>query len=254
MPGPCSSRAASRAAAARHRRRRARQIPPQARWPACGARCSVAMPCTSRPARPTSSRKAATPWPPCVAARICRQWSLAYPAGRVFEHPRLRDQAHDIDRLCQQRQPGTALQRIAPLAEARRAMPLTPAQQRQWFLWKMDTRSTAYHVQGALRITGPLDAGALRAAVQGLAERHGSLRTVFNARPDGEVEQRLDPRAGWSCSGWMLRRPRRASPRSARARRPMAAGAVRPALICSRGRWPGLPWCGCRPMSTSWRW
>ena len=130
-----------------------------------------------------------------LAARICRQWSLEYPAGRVFEHPRLRDQAQDIDRLCQQRQPGTALQRIAPLAEARRAMPLplTPAQQRQWFLWKMDTRSTAYHVQGALRITGPLDAGALRAAVQGLAERHGSLRTVFNARPDGEVEQRLDP-------------------------------------------------------------
>jgi hypothetical protein len=125
-----------------------------------------------------------------LAARICRQWSLEYPAGRVFEHPRLRDQAQDIDRLCQQRQPGTALQRIAPLAEARRAMPLplTPAQQRQWFLWKMDTRSTAYHVQGALRITGPLDAGALRAAVQGLAERHGSLRTVFNARPDGEVE------------------------------------------------------------------
>ena len=130
-----------------------------------------------------------------LAARISRQWSLAYPAGRVFEYPRLRDQAQDIDRLCQQRRPGTALQRIAPLADARRAMPLplTPAQQRQWFLWKMDTRSTAYHVQGALRITGPLDAGALRAAVQGLAERHGALRTVFNARPDGEVEQRLDP-------------------------------------------------------------
>src|SRR5258708_12520118 len=71
--------------------------------------------------------------------------------------------------------------------------PYTTLFRSQWFLWKMDTRSTAYHVQGALRITGPLDAGALRAAVQGLAERHGSLRTVFNARPDGEAEQRLDP-------------------------------------------------------------
>ncbi|MET3441654.1 amino acid adenylation domain-containing protein [Variovorax paradoxus] len=66
---------------------------------------------------------------------------------------------------------------------------LSFAQQRQWFLWKLDPAGTAYHLSGGLVLDGHLDAEALRASVQALVDRHESLRTVFREADDGEVEQ-----------------------------------------------------------------
>ena len=129
-----------------------------------------------------------------LATHIARQWETEFPPRLVFEHPRLQEQADAIRRS---RQAGVkvATPIIPALPAARRAqpLPLSSAQRRQWFLWQLDPRSTAYHVQGALRITGALDGEALREAVAGLARRHESLRTSFHAQPDGEVKQIVQP-------------------------------------------------------------
>jgi amino acid adenylation domain-containing protein len=71
--------------------------------------------------------------------------------------------------------------------------PLSAAQQRQWFLWKLDPTRTAYHLSGGLRLAGALDVDALRAGLQALVERHDSLRTVFveSVQDDAEVMQRV---------------------------------------------------------------
>ncbi|MEV7746796.1 amino acid adenylation domain-containing protein [Streptomyces griseorubiginosus] len=58
-------------------------------------------------------------------------------------------------------------------------VPLSPAQQRLWFLHRFEGPSATYNVPTALRLSGPLDRSALELAVGDLLERHESLRTVF---------------------------------------------------------------------------
>ncbi|MGW4285188.1 amino acid adenylation domain-containing protein, partial [Nocardia sp. NPDC004750] len=59
--------------------------------------------------------------------------------------------------------------------------PLSFAQQRMWFLNKYDTSSAAYNLPIAIRLTGRLDAAALRLAVADVVRRHESLRTRYPA-------------------------------------------------------------------------
>ncbi|WP_244927184.1 MupA/Atu3671 family FMN-dependent luciferase-like monooxygenase [Streptomyces eurocidicus] len=57
--------------------------------------------------------------------------------------------------------------------------PLSPGQERIWFLERMLPGRTAYNETKAVRLDGPLDVPALRAALRGLVARHEGLRTVF---------------------------------------------------------------------------
>ncbi|MFF0306944.1 amino acid adenylation domain-containing protein [Streptosporangium sp. NPDC004379] len=59
-------------------------------------------------------------------------------------------------------------------------MPLSPAQERLWFLAQLEPDSPAYNVPLALRLSGPVDVGALTAAVADLADRHWILRGVID--------------------------------------------------------------------------
>ena len=70
---------------------------------------------------------------------------------------------------------------------------LSHAQLRQWFLWKLDPQSSAYHIAQASWMHGELDLAALRQAFGVLLERHGGLRTVFEEGPDGLARQRIVP-------------------------------------------------------------
>jgi len=60
---------------------------------------------------------------------------------------------------------------IPPRPQKDRA-PLSFAQRRQWFLWKLDPARTAYHLSGGLVLSGHLDVEALRASMQALVDRH----------------------------------------------------------------------------------
>ncbi|MGW1071664.1 MupA/Atu3671 family FMN-dependent luciferase-like monooxygenase [Streptomyces sp. NPDC002537] len=66
--------------------------------------------------------------------------------------------------------------------------PLSPGQQRVWFLEQLLPGRTAYNETKAVRLDGPLDVPALRAALRGLVARHEGLRTVFR-EIDGEPRQ-----------------------------------------------------------------
>ena len=67
--------------------------------------------------------------------------------------------------------------------------PASYAQLRQWFLWRLDPESTAYHLTGALKLHGELDVDAFKASFAALSSRHESLRTVFRATDNGQVVQ-----------------------------------------------------------------
>ena len=70
----------------------------------------------------------------------------------------------------------------------RDTFPLSFAQQRLWFLHRMDPTSPAYHIPLALRARGGLDADVLAASLRLLVRRHEALRTTFAER-DGRPVQ-----------------------------------------------------------------
>ncbi|MBA2322467.1 MAG: amino acid adenylation domain-containing protein, partial [Pseudonocardiales bacterium] len=74
-----------------------------------------------------------------------------------------------------------------------RALPLSPAQQRLWFLDDVSEGGTEYNTGVGLRLSGVLDSDALRTALAGLVVRHESLRTTFDT-VDGHGVARIAPR------------------------------------------------------------
>ncbi|MCU8593173.1 amino acid adenylation domain-containing protein [Streptomyces sp. A13(2022)] len=69
-----------------------------------------------------------------------------------------------------------------------RRLPLSYAQRRLWFVDRLEAAGPLYNVPLALRLTGALDTGALRAAWTDLLTRHESLRTRF-LHADGDPYQ-----------------------------------------------------------------
>ncbi len=69
---------------------------------------------------------------------------------------------------------------------------LSFAQQRLWFIDRMQPGSFAYNITGAMRLRGPLDLGALEKTLTELNERHEPLRTVFAER-DGQPVAVVQP-------------------------------------------------------------
>ena len=78
-----------------------------------------------------------------------------------------------------------------PIPEVRLSqerLPLSYAQQRQWFLWQLAPESTAYHIPKALRLRGKLNIEALQRSFDSLIARHESLRTHFVEEADTALQ------------------------------------------------------------------
>ncbi len=63
-------------------------------------------------------------------------------------------------------------------------LPLSYAQQRLWFLDRLNAGGAAYNISGGVQLKGSLDAAVLERSFRDLIARHESLRTTF---PEGKV-------------------------------------------------------------------
>ncbi|MEO8488703.1 non-ribosomal peptide synthase/polyketide synthase [Pseudomonas sp.] len=108
-----------------------------------------------------------------IISRVRKTLNLDVALRSLFERSVLGDFVSGLD--------GRARQHELPLAPVDRnqPLPLSYAQERQWFLWQLDPHSAAYHLPAALRLTGTLDIAALEQAFNHLISRHESLRTTF---------------------------------------------------------------------------
>nr|ALK27914.1 non-ribosomal peptide synthase [Streptomyces sp. DSM 11171] len=74
-------------------------------------------------------------------------------------------------------------------------LPLSYAQQRMWFLNRLEETDpgadAAYNLPYAVRMSGELDIAALEAALGDVSDRHESLRTVFPGSGDGLPRQEI---------------------------------------------------------------
>ncbi|HXZ08369.1 MAG TPA: amino acid adenylation domain-containing protein, partial [Paraburkholderia sp.] len=86
---------------------------------------------------------------------------------------------------------------IVPFPERGPAFPLSHAQERMWFLWRLDPSSAAYNITGAVRLQGTLERGAVKAALDRVVGRHESLRKQFTEQ--GGVPMQI---IGPATYGW----------------------------------------------------
>jgi amino acid adenylation domain-containing protein len=80
-----------------------------------------------------------------------------------------------------------------------RPLPLSWAQQRLWFLDRLDkSAGYAYRIPVGLRLRGKLDRAALRAALDRIVQRHESLRTSFPLLDGQPVQAVASPEIGFA--------------------------------------------------------
>ncbi|MGS2811124.1 amino acid adenylation domain-containing protein [Nocardia sp. MW-W600-9] len=118
-----------------------------------------------------------------LTARLSAAVDVRVPVRVLFAAPTVAECAAEVSRLTR------ASRRPALRAQARpERLPLSPAQQRMWFLNRFDTRTSAYTIPVVLRLTGALDVAALRAAFGDVVSRHEILRTVYPAVDHAPVQ------------------------------------------------------------------
>ncbi|MFE3195059.1 amino acid adenylation domain-containing protein [Nocardia sp. NPDC059240] len=108
-----------------------------------------------------------------LAGRLGATLDRKVPVEMVFDHATVAALALAVGSAT-----AGAFAALAPQPRGERA-PLSLAQQRMWFLARLDPDSAAHHITIALRLSGALDVAALAAAVRDVVERHEVLRTVY---------------------------------------------------------------------------
>jgi amino acid adenylation domain-containing protein len=130
-----------------------------------------------------------------LMSRLRQDLGVDLPLRELFESPTLAGLARQVEEHLRAAgsSPAPALVR-APRPER---LPLSFAQQRLWFLDRLEPGSPAYNIPLALRVDGPLDRGVLEGSLDAVVRRHEVLRTVFR-EIDGESVQVVEPARPWT--------------------------------------------------------
>ncbi|HEV2148540.1 MAG TPA: amino acid adenylation domain-containing protein, partial [Longimicrobiaceae bacterium] len=129
-----------------------------------------------------------------AASRARVAFGVEVPLRAIFEAPTVAALAAEVDALLRAGA-GTAAPPVVPVPrDPLRGLPLSFAQQRLWFIDRLQPGSAAYNIPAAMRIRGALDVGALRRAFTEVVRRHEALRTVL-VDEGGEAMQVILPAA-----------------------------------------------------------
>ena len=82
--------------------------------------------------------------------------------------------------------------RILPQSRQVNRFPLSFAQQRMWFLDRLEPGNPMYNNPAAVSIKGPVNVEAMRKTLQALGQRHEVLRTVFDDNGGNPLQVLLD--------------------------------------------------------------
>ena len=148
-----------------------------------------------------------------VVSRVRAAFAVELPLRALFEHPTLRALAAAIEDLLLADIEGAGeIEEGAPAVASRPAaagdvvpvartglVPASLAQERLWFIDRLDPGNAGYVVSRALRLRGALDVDALGRALGEAVRRHEVLRTTL-AEVDGRPVQRIHPFTGFALA------------------------------------------------------
>ncbi len=123
-----------------------------------------------------------------VVSRIRELFGVDLPLRRLFQRTRLDELAAEVESALGG---APAAPPIVPVPRDQ-ALPASFAQQRLWFLDRLEPGQSAYNIFSALALHGRLDRPALRRSIAEIVRRHEVLRTTFDA-PDGQPVQVVTP-------------------------------------------------------------
>ncbi len=128
-----------------------------------------------------------------VFARVRQRFGVEISFQYLFAHPTIASSAERVEQT-----KGTGV-RTAAIAAVERTdlLPLSFAQERLWFSYRLSPESPAYNCLYAFRLSGRLDLQALETSVATLVQRHEVLRTTFEevaGRPFQRIHPRMDVR------------------------------------------------------------
>ncbi|MBV8856906.1 MAG: amino acid adenylation domain-containing protein, partial [Acidobacteria bacterium] len=120
-----------------------------------------------------------------VVSRVRQVFEVELPLRSLFESPTVAELSARVGAAA-----ADGLSAPPPLVKFEREgpVPLSFAQQRLWFLDRLEPGSAAYNIPAAVRLTGRLDVAALERSLKEIVRRHETLRTTF-AEMDGEPAQ-----------------------------------------------------------------
>src|SRR6185312_4442958 len=127
-----------------------------------------------------------------VVSRVREMFGVEMPLRRLFEEPTVRGLSRSIEGQLRAgvgvaAQPLTRVLRDGPLR-------LSFAQQRLWFIDKLEPGNPFYNLPVAVALSGELDVAALEQTITEVMRRHEVLRTHF-AEVGGEPVQVIEPPA-----------------------------------------------------------
>ncbi|HXO27367.1 MAG TPA: condensation domain-containing protein, partial [Thermoanaerobaculia bacterium] len=114
-----------------------------------------------------------------LVSRLRAAFGVELPLHEVFAHPVLGRLAARLEAALARREDGAP--RLPPITPAPRDrdLPLSFAQERLWFLDRLDPSNAVYNLAAMLRLRGNLRPAALAAAFVATVRRHEALRTSF---------------------------------------------------------------------------
>jgi amino acid adenylation domain-containing protein len=121
-----------------------------------------------------------------VISRIRHRFNVDLPLSSLFEAPQIATLSEQVESAFRSAQ-GLV---VPPLSSVNRTepLPLSFAQQRLWFLQRLDPASTAYNISFNARLNGALNWPALENSINEIIRRHEALRTTFTQGQTGPVQ------------------------------------------------------------------
>jgi amino acid adenylation domain-containing protein len=129
-----------------------------------------------------------------VVSRVRAVFAIELPLRALFERPTVAELAGRVEEMRRAELP--VLPPVVPVERAG-ALPLSFAQERLWFLDRLEPGSAVYNIPVARRLGGALDEAALERALGEIVRRHEALRTVFT-EVDGSPVQVIAPFDGFA--------------------------------------------------------